>query len=67
MKGSIAQEIVKEVDVLPDALQRQVLAYVKTLRAPEQRGTPGKRLLQFAGAIPVRDLESMRQAIESAV
>ena len=50
--------------MLPDDAQRQVLAFLQTLRATIQQGTPGKQLLQFAGMIKADDLALMRQAIE---
>ena len=65
MKGSVAQEIVKQVRGLPDSLQRQVLAYVETLNASRQHGVPGSQLLRFAGTIPTHDLERMSRAIET--
>ncbi len=65
MKGSVAQEIARQVKVLPDDLQRRVLTYVETLKAPAQRGVRGSQLLRFAGAIPSRDLRRIRKAIET--
>jgi hypothetical protein len=64
MKGSVAQKIVNQVEVLPDNLQRQALAYVETLTASGQHGVPGQQLLRFAGTIPPRDLKRMRRVIE---
>ena len=65
MKASVTQEIVRQVKILPDNLQRQVLAYVETLKTPRQQGVPGAQLLRFAGVIPSRDLARMSRAIET--
>jgi hypothetical protein len=66
MKASIAQEIAKQVKVLPNDLQRRVLAYVETLNVSRQRGVPGTELVRFAGAISRSDLNRMSRAIASA-
>jgi hypothetical protein len=60
----ITTEILEQVKGLPDNLQYQVLTFVRTLRTSVQRGVPGQELLQFAGNIPVEDIEDIRQAIE---
>ena len=65
MKGSVAQEIIKQVKVLPDDLQRQVLTYLSTLNASGKRGVPGSQLLRFAGVIPPRGLKRMSRAIDA--
>jgi hypothetical protein len=61
----ITTEILEQVKGLPDNLQYQVLTFVRTLRTSVQRGVPGQELLQFAGNIPVEDIEDIRQAIET--
>jgi hypothetical protein len=53
-----------QLDILPEDLQRQVLEFAQALQVFAQRGVPGKELLQFAGTIPLDDLELMRQAIK---
>jgi hypothetical protein len=65
MTTPILAEIVEQVKILPDKLQFQVLAFVRTLRTLTQQGTPGKSLLKFAGSIPMKDLDEMREAIET--
>jgi len=50
--------------VMPQHLQWQVLEFVRALAKTEVRGTPGQKLLQFAGSIPADDLQLMREAIE---
>jgi len=64
MSSAIKAKVIEQLETLPENLQRQVLAFVQALQMFAQQGIPGKRLLQFAGAIPLDDLELMRQAIE---
>jgi hypothetical protein len=65
MSNSIIDKVVEHLATLPDSLQRQVLEFVQTLKASIRQGVPGRELLQFAGAIPLDDLQLMRQAIEA--
>ena len=65
MASSITSEIVKQLRILPDNLQRQVLEFMQSLRDPREHGVPGRQLLRFAGVIAPHDLECMRQAIET--
>ena len=65
MSSQIARRIEKELGVLSDELQRQVLKYMQTLKGAPPRGVSGKELLRFAGAIPPRDLLRMSRAIEA--
>jgi hypothetical protein len=62
--NSMTNEVVSHFEALPRNLQEQVLSLVKTLDKSLQRGMPGSRLIQFAGAIPEADLRLMEQAIE---
>ncbi|WP_416673968.1 hypothetical protein [Egbenema bharatensis] len=59
-------EVVEQLKVLPQPVQRQVLEFVRSLVKAEVRGTPGQQLLRFAGSIPFDDLQLMREAIEIA-
>lgn len=65
MVTPIAAKIYQKVQILPNNLQHQVLSFVRTLETLTQTGTSGKSLLQFAGAIPLNDVEEMCTAIES--
>ena len=65
MDTPVLNEIVKKIKSLPDNLQRQVLIFVDALQISAMRGTKGNVLLEFAGTIPLDDLSSMKQAIES--
>ena len=62
MSMSIVKEVVTQLETLPDDLQQQVLDFVKNLKG--RQGTPGKKLIQFAGAIPPDQLQQMSQAIQ---
>ncbi len=66
MSESVIPTVVEQMLVLPDDMQRQVLAFLQNLRATTQRGVPGKQLVQFAGMIETEDLARMQQAIENA-
>lgn len=65
MTTPVLNQIVEQVKALPDNLQHQVLTFVRSLRTIAGRGTPGSRLLQFAGGISMDDVASMRDAIEN--
>jgi hypothetical protein len=64
MGNTIKTRVIEQLDTLPESLQRQVLEFVQALRVVARRGVPGTQLLQFAGAIPADDLETIQQTIE---
>ncbi len=64
MSISIIDEVVEQLKIMPQPLQRQVLDFVRSLVKVDVRGTPGQQLLRFAGSIPSDDLQLMREAIE---
>ncbi|APB33526.1 hypothetical protein GlitD10_1206 [Gloeomargarita lithophora Alchichica-D10] len=64
MNIPIIDEVVEQLKVMPQHLQWQVLEFVRALAKVEVRGTPGQRLLRFAGSIPLDDLHLMREVIE---
>lgn len=64
MDITIIDEVVEQLQVMPQNLQWQVLEFVRTLVKVEVSGTPGKSLLHFAGSIPPDDLQLMRESIE---
>lgn len=64
MSNTIKAKVIEQLETLPENLQRQVLEFVRALQMFARRGVPGEQLLQFAGAVPLDDLELMRQAIE---
>jgi hypothetical protein len=65
MDTSIVTQVVERLNDLPDELQRRVLEYVQALEATTVRDVPGSQLLQFAGTIPLEDLQVMAAAIEA--
>ena len=64
MSIPIIDEVVEQLKVMPQPLQKQVLEFVRSLVKAEVRGTPGQQLLRFAGSIPSDDLQLMREVIE---
>jgi hypothetical protein len=64
MSIPLIDEVVEQLKVMPQPLQRQVLEFVRSLAKVEIQGTPGHQLLRFAGSIPSDDLQSMNEAIE---
>ena len=67
MSNTIKAKVIEQLETLPENLQRQVLEFIRALQTFARRGVPGERLLQFAGTVPLDDLELMRQAIEDEV
>lgn len=61
-----AQQILDEVQRLDAVQQGRVLAFARSLSQPNQlpKGTSVDVLMQFAGAIPLEDLQEMAMAIE---
>jgi len=64
MSNPIITEVVEQMEYLPDNLQQQVLEFVYKLKTSISPGVSGKKLLRFAGAIPLADLEQISQAIQ---
>ena len=65
MNDSILSQVIEQLTTLPTNLQQRVLDYVQMLKSSTQHGVPGKKLLRFAGAISLDDLEAMSHAIEA--
>ncbi len=53
----------RQLDGLSPETQRRVLEFVNALALAQKKGTPGKRLLRFAGAISAEDARSMLQTV----
>ncbi len=64
MSASLIDEIVNQLKVLPDESQRRVLEFTCNLAVSTPQGTPGWKLLEFAGSISPEDLQAMTDAIE---
>ena len=61
---ALKREILDQLDKLGVEQQQQVLRFARTLVATQPKGTPGRELLRFAGAIERDDLQQIAQAIE---
>jgi hypothetical protein len=61
----ISQEIAKQVQQLPPAIQEQVLRFVSSLAAATPAGQPGPEFHQFAGLLDSISAHEMREAIEN--
>ena len=60
----VRHELLTWLEKLSPLQQKQVLDYTRDILGEPRQLTPGKNLLQFAGAISPEDLEIMMQAIE---
>lgn len=66
MDTTILEQVIEQLKVLPEELQWRVLEFTRALRQSSPRGTPGRELLRFSGAIPLEDVRLMSEAIERA-
>ncbi len=64
MSQFLQEEIIEQLSHLPDAQQQQVLNYARSLGTSKPFGVPGETMLQFAGMIPLDELEQMERDIE---
>lgn len=64
MGNPIVSQIIKQLQELPDNLQRPVLNFIQKLKAASNREMNIMQLIQYAGAISQEDLEIMQQAID---
>ncbi len=62
--NTLVDKVVEQLKVLPEELQWRVLEFTRALAGSVPHGAPGQQLLQFAGTIPLDDLQTMREAIE---
>ena len=63
METSTLNEVIEQLQRMPQSLQQQVLEFARSLADSPVRGVPGSQLLRFAGTIPLQDIELMREAI----
>jgi hypothetical protein len=61
---SLREELLKALDRLSPAMQRQVLDFARALRESKLRGTPGKELLKFAGTMSPSEADEFLRSIE---
>lgn len=64
MSTPVVEKVLELLRELPYELQWRVLEFTRALALSVPRGVPGEQLVRFAGAIPLDDVERMRQAIE---
>lgn len=64
MKNSVVSQVIEQLQELPDNLQRQVLDFIQKLKAASDKEMKGVQLIQFSGAISLKDLEVMQRAID---
>lgn len=63
MSNSVISKVVEQMEMLPTDLQQMVLEFVQSLQGSSLHGASGKQLLQFAGFMPIDELDLMRGAI----
>jgi hypothetical protein len=61
--NTLVDRVVEQLKTLPYELQRRVFEFTRALVTSTPQGVPGKELIRFAGAIPLNDLERMREVI----
>ena len=64
MSLSIIDQVIEQLNNMPQSLQQQVLQFARMLGQVRIQGTPGQKLLKFAGSIQSDDLALMQNAIE---
>jgi hypothetical protein len=64
MDSSLREELLKEMDGLPTAMQRRVLDFARALAESTPQGTPGNELLQFAGIMTPSEADEFLRGIE---
>ncbi|EKV03389.1 hypothetical protein Lepto7375DRAFT_5686 [Leptolyngbya sp. PCC 7375] len=64
MSLSIIDQVIEQLSNMPQSLQQQVLQFARILGQVRIQGTPGHKLLKFAGSIQSDDLTLMQDAIE---
>ena len=64
MTTSISDQIIEQLNIIPQDLQYQVLEFARNLTNSKIKGVPGKQLLRFADSIPKEDLQLMSEAIK---
>lgn len=64
MGQQLKEQIISQLERLPEEQQEQVLAFVRTLAATGAKGIPGQELVRFVGLIPTDDLSLMARVIE---
>ena len=64
MNAPVIEKVIEQLQTLPIEMQQRVLAFTRALAQTAPQGVPGRKLLRFAGAIPLEDVRLMQEAIE---
>jgi hypothetical protein len=64
MTTSITDQIIEQLNIIPQDLQYQVLEFALNLTKSKIKGVPGKELLKFASSIPKENLQVISEAIK---
>ncbi len=64
MSKVLIDQVTEELQLLPDDAQYHVLAFVISLKNEQRHGTPGERLLKYAGILSADEAETMMQTIK---
>jgi hypothetical protein len=62
--SSLRDELLKEMEQLPPAMQRRVLDYARAMAESTPQGTPGRDLLKFAGIMTPTEADEFLRSIE---
>jgi hypothetical protein len=61
---SLQNDLLKQVNQLPSAMQQRVLDFARALAESEPQGVPGDKLLQFSGMMTPEEAREFLQSIE---
>jgi hypothetical protein len=64
LDSSIQNELLRELELLSQPLQRKVVEFAHSLTQEKPRGIPGDQLLRFAGTMSEEEAKEMMTAIE---
>ena len=64
MNAPVIEKVIEQLQTLPTEMQWRVLAFTRALAQTAPQGVPGRKLLRFAGTIPLEDVRLMQEAIE---
>lgn len=64
MNQVLIERVTHQLEMLPDDFIDRVLEFITTLKSRVVKGTPGIKLMKFAGIISAEDAEQMMHAIE---
>ncbi len=64
MNQVLKEKVTHQLETLPDDLLQRVSEFIETLKRPGLIGTPGHKLLKFAGTISAEDADTMLHVIE---